>query len=224
RGLRRRARPPQPAGAGAVQACGDGEPGPPADGCAGRRGPALPGGADGAARPARRPHGVRGKARTRLERRVMRAAPPARAAAAPPRLLDADLDAPLDDVLARCREVVEDDEFPTVARWRESGGKVLGHFQVYFPEELAHAAGMLPVKIRGGRIDRREADSRFGSAICSLPRTALELALRGVLVPALFVTHPICDAARNLAGIWARNVATPGQILYFPQNPNSRFA
>jgi benzoyl-CoA reductase subunit C len=141
-----------------------------------------------------------------------------------PRLLDLDLDAPLPDVLARLREVVEDYEFPTVRRWREGGGKVLGHFQVYFPEELAHAAGMLPVKVRGGQIDRREADSRFGSAICSLPRSALELALTGALAPDLFVTHPICDAARNLAGIWARNLSTPGQILCFPQNPNSRFA
>lgn len=148
-----------------------------------------------------------------------------RAAVPPkPRLLDFDGSGPLDEVLSRCREVAEDYDFPTVERWREGGGTVLGHFQVYFPEELAHAAGMLPIKIRGGQIERREADSRFGSAICSIPRSALELALGGQLVPDLFVTHPICDAARNLAGIWARNVDTPGQILYFPQNPNSRFA
>lgn len=143
---------------------------------------------------------------------------------APGPLLDVELDAPLDEVLGRLREVVEDYDFPTVRRWKEAGGKVLGHFQVYFPEELAHAAGMLPVKFRGGQIDRREADSRFGSAICSIPRSALELAMTGALVPDLFVTHPICDAARNLAGIWGRNLETPAQILSFPQNPNSRFA
>ena len=142
----------------------------------------------------------------------------------PIRLLDFDPEGPLDEVLDLCREVVEDTEFPTVRRWRESGGKVLGHFQVYFPEELAHAGGMLPVKIRGGQVERREADSHFGSAICSIPRTVLEFALGGTLVPDMFVTHPICDAARNLAGIWARNVDTPGQILYFPQNPNSAFS
>ena len=142
----------------------------------------------------------------------------------PERLLDVDLDAPVDEVLAQCREVVDDADYPTVRRWTEAGGTVLGHFQVYFPEELAHAAGMLPVKIRGGQMDRREADSRFGSAICSIPRTALELALNGTLVPDLFVTHPICDVARNLAGIWDRNIDTPAQILYFPQNPNSRFS
>ncbi len=151
-------------------------------------------------------------------------ATPRREVPTPERLLDIDLEAPLEEVLARCREVVDDVEYPTVRRWREAGGRVLGHFQVYFPEELAHAAGMLPVKIRGGQMDRREADSRFGSAICSIPRTALELAMNGTLVPDLFVTHPICDVARNLAGIWERNIDTPAQILYFPQNPNSRFS
>src|SRR5690606_26753957 len=63
-------------------------------------------------------------------------------------LLDAARSAPIDGVLAECRELVEDPDFPTVARWREGGGRVIGHFQVYFPEELAHAAGALPVKVR----------------------------------------------------------------------------
>ncbi len=137
------------------------------------------------------------------------------------RLLDFDGAEPLDEVLARCREVVEDTDFPTVRRWREEGGKVLGHFQVYFPEELAHAAGWLPVKLRGAQVERREADSHFGSYLCSILRTTLELALSDRLRPDLFVTHPICDGARNLAAIWARNLVEPAQILYLPQNPNS---
>ena len=37
----------------------------------------------------------------------------------------------------------------------------------------------------------------------------------------MFVSHPICDAARNLAAIWGRNFDYPSQILYLPQNPNS---
>jgi benzoyl-CoA reductase subunit C len=139
-------------------------------------------------------------------------------------LLDIDLDVPLSELIAACRDVVEDIEFPTVRRWRERGGRVLGHFQVYFPEELAHAAGMLPVKVRGAQVERREADSRFGSYICSILRTSLELAMSGRLEVDMFVTHPICDAARNLAGIWERNLPTPAQILYLPQNPNSAFA
>ncbi|RMH17866.1 MAG: hypothetical protein D6701_07025, partial [Gemmatimonadetes bacterium] len=140
------------------------------------------------------------------------------------RLLDLPADLPVDEALRRCRDIVEDPDFPTVARWREEGGRVVGHFQVYFPEELAHAAGLLPVKVRGAPVERREADSRFGSYLCSILRSSLELALSGRLTVDLFVTHPICDAARNLAGIWGRNRPEPAQILYLPQNPNSAFA
>ena len=34
----------------------------------------------------------------------------------------------LDEVLAMCRDLVEDPDYPTVKKWREAGGKVLGHF------------------------------------------------------------------------------------------------
>jgi len=130
-------------------------------------------------------------------------------------------DKPLDDILTACRELVEDPEYPTVKRWREAGGKVAGHFQVYFPEEIAHAAGMLPVKLRGAPVDPTHSDSHFGSYLCSILKTSLELALSGDLQLDMFVSHPICDAARNLAAIWGRNFDYPNQILYLPQNPNS---
>jgi benzoyl-CoA reductase subunit C len=131
---------------------------------------------------------------------------------------------PLDDVLYECRELLEDASFPTVKRWRDAGGKVVGHFQVYFPEEIAHAAGALPFKVRGAPLDATHADSHFGSYLCSILKTSLELALSGRVELDLFVTHPICDAARNLAGVWGRNVTYPCQILYLPQNPNSAHA
>jgi benzoyl-CoA reductase subunit C len=75
-------------------------------------------------------------------------------------------DRPLEQVLAACRELLEDDTYPTVRRWREAGGLVAGHFQVYFPEEIAHAAGMLPLKIRGGPVEPTHADSRRWSWRC----------------------------------------------------------
>ncbi|MCK5439249.1 MAG: hypothetical protein KAI97_04860, partial [Gemmatimonadetes bacterium] len=74
---------------------------------------------------------------------------------------------PLDEVLQACEELLEDTDFPTVRQWRENGGKVIGHFQVYFPEEIAHAAGMLPFKVRGAPVEPAQADSRFGSYLCS---------------------------------------------------------
>ena len=128
---------------------------------------------------------------------------------------------PLDELLLLAKETVEDPDMPTVARWRAGGGKVVGHFQVYFPEEIAHAAGLLPVKVRGAQVESRLADARFGSYLCSIVKTSLELSLSGRLQLDLFVSHPICDAARNLAAIWGRNFSYGCRILYLPQNPNS---
>lgn len=127
----------------------------------------------------------------------------------------------LDQLLGLTRELVEDTTFPTVSHWREAGGRVAGHFQVYFPEEIAHAAGMLPVKIRGAQIEARQAEARFGSYLCSIIKTSLELALSQQIRLDLFVAPPICDAARNLAAVWGRNVDYPTRILYLPQHADS---
>jgi len=137
------------------------------------------------------------------------------------RLFDKWQDQSLDGIIAECRELVEDADFPTVKRWRAAGGKVLGHFQVYFPEEIAHAAGMLPLKMRGAPVECMHSDSHFGSYLCSIIKTSLELTLGKRVELDMFVTHPICDAARNLGAVWGRNFEYPCQILYLPQNANS---
>ncbi|MFQ5649405.1 MAG: 2-hydroxyacyl-CoA dehydratase [bacterium] len=133
-------------------------------------------------------------------------------------------DKPLEEIMRLCRDLVEDPDYPTVQRWREADGKVVGHFQVYFPEEIAHAAGLLPLKIRGAQVQGMEGESHFGSYLCSIIKTSLELALTQKIEIEMFVTQPICDAARNLAAIWGRNFPYKCQILYLPQNPNSTYS
>ena len=136
----------------------------------------------------------------------------------------------LDQILESCSELAGDVSYPSVERWRQEhpGGHVVGHFQVYFPEEIIHAAGMLPVSVTGAgsKLEAKQADSHIGSFICSICRTSLELGFSGrVGFLDAFYTTPICDVARNLAGIWGRNF--PGQtaeILYLPQNANSKQA
>ena len=136
----------------------------------------------------------------------------------------------LDTIFEQLRETVEDMSFPSVRNWlgEHPGGKVGVHFQVYFPEEIVAAGGMLPLKVMGasGYVEAKQADSRFASFICSICRTSLELGLSGRLdFMSAFVTHPICDAARNMAGVWGRNFPEQlTQILYLPQNANSRYA
>lgn len=141
-----------------------------------------------------------------------------------PRFFEAWGDKSLEEIFSLCRELVEDPTYPTVRQWREGGGKVLGHFQVYFPEEIAHAAGMLPVRVRGGQTEGVAVSQHFGSYLCSILKTSLDLALSKNIELDMFVSHPICDGARNLAGIWGRSFPYKAQILHLPQNPNSKAA
>ena len=93
----------------------------------------------------------------------------------------------LDGILGACLDLLEDTRFPTTRRWKEAGGRIVGHFQVYFPEEIAHAAGLLPFKVRGAPIQASQADSRFGSYLCSIVKSSLELALSKRVELDLFV-------------------------------------
>ena len=136
----------------------------------------------------------------------------------------AEREAELGAIFQQCNDlrqapVPADDELP------EGFVGTLGHFPVYFPEEIAHAAGLLPVNLLGGgnKLEMKQADAHMGSFICSICRSTTEMGLNGSLsMLAGFVTHPICDAAKHLSGIWGRNFPEQlSQILYLPQNPNS---
>lgn len=89
-------------------------------------------------------------------------------------------------------------------QWKENtGGRVFGYFCTYFPEELLHAAGILPIRILGVKENVSVADSVVQPFICSLVRTSLDAAMRnrfdfldGVVFP-----HT-CDSIQNLADIW----------------------
>ena len=128
-------------------------------------------------------------------------------------------------VLERCHVAARDAAIPSDDELPEGFTGTLGHFPVYFPEEIAHAAGLLPVNVLGGgnRLEMKHADARMGSFVCSICRSTTELGLNGTLAGMSgFVTHPICDAAKHLAGIWARNLPEQvSQILYLPQNVNT---
>jgi len=91
--------------------------------------------------------------------------------------------------------------------WKErTGERVFGYFCTYFPEELLHAAGILPMRILGDKENVSLADSHVQAFICSLVRTSLDAALKekfdfldGVVFP-----HS-CDSIQNLADIWRHN-------------------
>jgi len=118
-------------------------------------------------------------------------------------------------------------DFPSVHEWKQAhpDSKVIAYFPVYAPVELIHAAGMLPVGLSGAgdRLDIQHADARFGSFICSIVKTTLEMGLTGHLEPFDgFLFSTICDSARNLCFVMKRNFpAMYVDFLHLPHNPSS---
>ena len=123
--------------------------------------------------------------------------------------------------------VLEDVRFSGVRQWkdRRPGAMTIAYFPVYAPVELIHAAGMLPVCVSGAgdRIDIQHADARFGSFICSIVKTTLEMGLTGHLdCMDGFLFSTICDSARNLCFVMKRNFPQMYvDFVHLPQNPSS---
>jgi len=131
-----------------------------------------------------------------------------------------------EELAEQCRELALDVRFPAVHAWKErTGGKAVGCFPVYTPQELIAAAGALPVTLYGGRgqIDIDHADSRIQSFVCSIARSTLELGMAGHLQWLDgFVANSICDVARNLSGVWKHNFAQGFTFyMHYPQNVES---
>lgn len=126
-----------------------------------------------------------------------------------------------------CEEIVSDLNFTTVRNWKEehSGAKAIAYFPVYVPLEIIHACGMLPVGLNGAgdRLDLQYADARFGSFICSIVKTTLELGLTKYLeIFDGLLFSSICDSARNLCFVFKRNFPDRYfDFLHLPHNPNS---
>jgi benzoyl-CoA reductase subunit C len=113
-------------------------------------------------------------------------------------------------IIEQCRARLEDTEFGSVRQWKAQhpGGKAVGCFPVYTPVEIIHAAGMLPVGLFGGgtTIELANADARFQSFVCSIAKTTLEMGFQARLKPLDgLVFSSICDVARNLSSVVARN-------------------
>ena len=105
--------------------------------------------------------------------------------------------------------------FPDTAAIQErkrQGDKVFGWLCTYVPEEILHAAGILPVRITGYD---RETDLDDGNAYlyvnnCSFSRSCLQMGLAGEydFLDGV-VGASTCDGARRLFDIWRNYIGTP---------------
>jgi len=133
-------------------------------------------------------------------------------------------DMQFEERIAWCKDQLDDPSYPLLRAYKERLGDrsfVVGNFPVWGPQEIAHAAGALPITVAGGgQIEIDHADSRVQSFVCSISRSTLELGLRGYLKDIdVMVFTSICDVARNLGGVFKRNFPDIETIyLHCPQN------
>lgn len=114
----------------------------------------------------------------------------------------------LDD---RIEEAVRTLENPEIAAFRQGGGRALGFFCSYVPEELLNVDGLASFRMRALGCPATElADSYMGLFNCSYTRHCLERGLEGdygFLDGFVFV--PGCDHMRRLYDNWAHFLDPP---------------
>jgi len=134
----------------------------------------------------------------------------------------------LEQILAECREWFTDPDFGRLRALREQGRRLIGCFPVYTPEEVVMAARLVPVHLFGGgtMVEIDHADSRMQSFVCSITRSTFELGLTKRLAMLDGMLFPsICDVARNLSGLWRRNLPDHlAEFIHFPENFQSAHA
>jgi benzoyl-CoA reductase/2-hydroxyglutaryl-CoA dehydratase subunit BcrC/BadD/HgdB len=89
-----------------------------------------------------------------------------------------------------------------IEKWKSQGGRVIGTVCSDIPEEVIHAAGMLPLRVRAPKLeDTSMGDAHLHVFNCSYTRSVLEALLRGDLdFLDGFVTTNTCDHMLRLAG------------------------
>ena len=97
---------------------------------------------------------------------------------------------------------------PALQRWKDGGGKVVGHFCSTVPEELITAAGAVPFRMRAtGSTSTQESDAFYSSINCSFPRHCFNEVLSGgfkFLDGVICVNS--CDHVRRIYDNWKRFV------------------
>lgn len=95
-----------------------------------------------------------------------------------------------------------------LAQWpvRYPGQQAVGYLCSYVPEEMIHAAGFRPVRVRGVAAPLRQVDAHLQSFTCALCRSTLDQLLGGELrfLRGTVFAHT-CDALQAQADLWRMN-------------------
>jgi benzoyl-CoA reductase/2-hydroxyglutaryl-CoA dehydratase subunit BcrC/BadD/HgdB len=103
------------------------------------------------------------------------------------------------------------------------GKKIIGCFPEYTPEEIVHAAGIIPMGIWGGQVAPSYAGQYAPVFTCSMMRSNLEFGMIGKYEGMSAVIMPmLCDTFRGISSAWRTGVPGIPLIAFIhPQNRKS---
>lgn len=112
------------------------------------------------------------------------------------------------------REIVKN-RYQIMQDLHDKGEKIIGWGCTYIVEEIVSAAGMLPIRVIGGKGETPLGDARLYSNICSFVRSCLDEALRDKYQFLQgFVTCNSCDPIRRLYDTWSYYIKTPYASIF----------
>ena len=116
----------------------------------------------------------------------------------------------LDDIIGEFAHIVED-PYKRLAHWKESNkSKVIGCIPMHVPEEIIHAAGILPVTILARDDAITFADHYLQPYLCSLIRSKFDLVMKGELNFLDGIVYPdLCDLTQQVPDIWRLHSPVP---------------
>ena len=129
------------------------------------------------------------------------------------------------DILGTFREVIQGPKNTYLDEWKSCGGRVMGCYCSYVPEEILSAAGFLPYRLRGaGAEDSSAGDAYMSARVCTFVRHTMTLALRGELD---FLDGVVllqnCDHIRRAADLFNKKTGAPFYcFLSVPRAPKER--
>jgi benzoyl-CoA reductase subunit C len=92
--------------------------------------------------------------------------------------------------------------------WKaRTGGKVLGYFCTYVPEEIIYAAGILPIRIIGSHDSRTRTERHIANMYCAFCRDCLSQGLQGKYAYLNgIVKARSCQHIRQAFASWQRHI------------------
>lgn len=114
------------------------------------------------------------------------------------------------EVMDRFREIVSEPYEWAKKNKEKTGKKIIGCFPMGVPEEIIHAASMIPITLLGSEQTIKESQKYIPQQVCSVMRSNFDMCLRKELGFLDGIVFPdICDAIQRLSDVWRIHCPAP---------------